>query len=456
MRYASCLRQPAAARSCSTTCARPKGDPGHRGGSGCRRRRPHRGAGSESRKASARFRFSCSRPIATMRRHRVSSWPCPAPPATGASRASTRKAWPPSGGSTSIELGGVSVEMILAASGGIPQRAHTMLLEWARDEASRRLAEAADYASAGRNDLRAAEAALVDHVTDIQSLAEQARLLGGADDGPAPGVCPFKGLASFEPADAHYFHGRERLVAELVARLVGSSLLGVVGPSGSGKSSVVRAGLLSAVAGGVLPGSHRWPRGSAPAGRAPAHLAPRCRVGGAAAVRSQRPTAALDSLPGGSPVPRGRSVRGDVHLCQDEEERAQFIAALTSRGARRPRAGGDRPRDSRGLLRALRRISRPRRPARGQPRPRGTHAGRRASPRHRAPRQRVGLVVEPPLVDALVAGVEVSPGGCRSSRRPCSSSGSAATARRCASPTTRRWAASRGRSRVWRRTRTAG
>ena len=47
-------------------------------------------------------------------------------------------------------------------------------------------------------------------------------------------------------------------MAELVARLVGSPLLAVVGPSGSGKSSAVRAGLLPALASGVLPGSERW------------------------------------------------------------------------------------------------------------------------------------------------------------------------------------------------------
>ena len=56
------------------------------------------------------------------------------------------------------------------------------------------------------------------------------------------------------------FFGRERLVAELVARLVGSPLLGVVGPSGSGKSSVVRAGLMPALEAGILPGSERWRR----------------------------------------------------------------------------------------------------------------------------------------------------------------------------------------------------
>jgi len=71
-------------------------------------------------------------------------------------------------------------------------------------------------------------------------------------------ACPYKGLAAFEAADAELFHGRERLVAELVARLVQADFLAVVGASGSGKSSVVRAGLLPALAQGVLPGSAQW------------------------------------------------------------------------------------------------------------------------------------------------------------------------------------------------------
>ena len=64
----------------------------------------------------------------------------------------------------------------------------------------------------------------------------------------APGTgrwyCPFKGLASFDLDDAEYYFGRERLVAELVARLVGAPLLGIVGPSGSGKSLGPAGGLL--------------------------------------------------------------------------------------------------------------------------------------------------------------------------------------------------------------------
>jgi class 3 adenylate cyclase/WD40 repeat protein len=75
---------------------------------------------------------------------------------------------------------------------------------------------------------------------------------------PAPVACPYKGLVSFQPADAGDFHGRELLVAELIARLVSSRFLAVIGASGSGKSSAVRAGLLPALARGAVPGSQTW------------------------------------------------------------------------------------------------------------------------------------------------------------------------------------------------------
>ena len=79
-----------------------------------------------------------------------------------------------------------------------------------------------------------------------------------SDELPADVACPYKGLAAFEAEDAEYFFGREELVAELTARLAGTRFLAVVGPSGSGKSSVVRAGLLPAVWAGALPGSKAW------------------------------------------------------------------------------------------------------------------------------------------------------------------------------------------------------
>ena len=75
---------------------------------------------------------------------------------------------------------------------------------------------------------------------------------------PADVPCPYKGLAAFEPEDADYFFGREELIAELTARLAETRFLGVVGPSGSGKSSVVRAGLLPTIWRDELPGSKDW------------------------------------------------------------------------------------------------------------------------------------------------------------------------------------------------------
>jgi WD40 repeat protein len=75
----------------------------------------------------------------------------------------------------------------------------------------------------------------------------------------APSILPYKGLAPFQREDAELFFGRDALVDLLVARLQHGSTLVVGGPSGSGKSSVVRAGLLPALASGALPGSESWP-----------------------------------------------------------------------------------------------------------------------------------------------------------------------------------------------------
>lgn len=70
--------------------------------------------------------------------------------------------------------------------------------------------------------------------------------------------CPYKGLAAFQSEDASYFFGREDLVEELVNRLQQSRMLVLGGSSGSGKSSVLRAGLLPSVAANAIPGSENW------------------------------------------------------------------------------------------------------------------------------------------------------------------------------------------------------
>jgi hypothetical protein len=103
-------------------------------------------------------------------------------------------------------------------------------------------------------------------VADLELARERDRLYGAdaaEESGGEAGsrtICPYKGLAAFEAADAPYYFGRERLIAELIARFVGGTFLGLVGDSGSGKSSALRAGLLPALAGGVLPGSGDWPQ----------------------------------------------------------------------------------------------------------------------------------------------------------------------------------------------------
>ncbi|MEV4628206.1 AAA family ATPase [Micromonospora sp. NPDC049523] len=77
---------------------------------------------------------------------------------------------------------------------------------------------------------------------------------------------PYRGLWPFQEDHADVFYGRERLTAELTGRLEqrlsGLGMLVVTGASGAGKSSLVRAGLLPAIARGRLaaPGSADWPR----------------------------------------------------------------------------------------------------------------------------------------------------------------------------------------------------
>jgi WD40 repeat protein/serine/threonine protein kinase len=75
-------------------------------------------------------------------------------------------------------------------------------------------------------------------------------------------INPYKGLRAFEEADAADFFGRETLVNRLLERLAEDALyanfLAIVGPSGSGKSSVVSAGLIPATRRGTITQSDKW------------------------------------------------------------------------------------------------------------------------------------------------------------------------------------------------------
>ena len=256
-------------------------------------------------------------------------------------------------------------------------------------------------------------------------------------------VCPYKGLATFDVDDAEYFFGRERLVAELVARLVGAPLLGVVGPSGSGKSSVLRAGLLPALAGGVLPGSDALGARADPSRRAPDARASRAPSTGSATGIGARA--------------RGRPVRGAVHRLPGRagarrvRRRARACRCATRTAAAR------RARAARRLLRPLRRLPRAVAPARRQPRARRTDVARRAAARDRAAgAARRAAASSPSSSTRCWPTSRASRAPCRCCRPRCSSSGGSATGGACGSPRTSAAAASRAPSRGWPRTRSSG
>ena len=90
------------------------------------------------------------------------------------------------------------------------------------------------------------EPELTNHFVELAESARQ-------EDAPAPGVAPYKGLLFFDELDADLFFGREDLTALHVRHVMdlavdsSSRFLAVVGASGSGKSSLVRAGLAVAL-----------------------------------------------------------------------------------------------------------------------------------------------------------------------------------------------------------------
>ena len=204
------------------------------------------------------------------------------------------------------------VDALAAESGAVPLAVHRVARDWARARASAAIGASAGRAGNERGELRSAEAELSDDLLAFQALEELARRYSGAvGEPPLAAVCPFPGLATFDAAHAEYFFGRERLVAELVSRLVGSPLLAVIGPSGSGKSSAVRAGLLPALAGAVLPGSERWRQALMRPGPHPLAQLDRVRP-----ERGERAVLAVDQF------------EEVFTVCRDEEERTAFLDSL--------------------------------------------------------------------------------------------------------------------------------
>lgn len=96
----------------------------------------------------------------------------------------------------------------------------------------------------------------------LQALPGKRRVGAYDDIDPENIPDPFKGLEAFQQTDAHFFFGREELIRKCLKRLQQSQsrrFLAVVGGSGSGKSSLVRAGVIPEIRAGTLPASDSWP-----------------------------------------------------------------------------------------------------------------------------------------------------------------------------------------------------
>ncbi|MFI6097001.1 XRE family transcriptional regulator [Lentzea sp. NPDC051213] len=115
---------------------------------------------------------------------------------------------------------------------------------------------------------------------------------------------PYVGLSAYRAEDASRFFGRERLVEDLLTRVQRQKFVAVFGPSGSGKSSLIRAGLLPQLPAHILltPGEH------------PLQLVPGFPA-------DQETVIVVDQF------------EEVFTLCQDPDERSQFIAELLSRRA---------------------------------------------------------------------------------------------------------------------------
>ena len=304
--------------------------------------------------------------------------------------------------------------------------------ELTRARAVRRVRDATSRLTAERPALRAVEDDLAGSIVELQAGREAQSPRTASSSARSRAWPPSR---SRTPV----FFGRERLVAELVARLAGAPLTGIVGSSGSGKSSALRAGLLAALAPASCPAATAGrspccgpgaPAAGARGGDGGRLRRPAGRSPSTSSRRSSRPAAtrasARRSPTRSSPAPRSArralvlvAVRADFYgRCAAYPELSRWL------GANHVLVGPMR-RDE--LRRAIER-----------------------------PARRAGLEVEPALVDALLADVEGRPGRCRCCRPRCSSCGSTATGVACAWRPTSTPAACRARSPGSPSARTAG
>jgi len=199
---------------------------------------------------------------------------------------------------------------------------------------------------------------------------------------PADVPCPYKGLVAFEPDDADIFFGRERLVEDLVERLGDAPFLAVVGASGNGKSSLVRAGVVPALQ--RRDGTLR-----------PVILTPGVHPRAALEVAGDARLLVVDQF------------EEVFTLCRDDDERRAFIDALLDAAERGTRVVIALRADFYGHCAVYPRLASALEDRQALVGPMSEEELRRAIER---PADRAGLLLEPGLVEGILRDVVGEPG----------------------------------------------
>jgi WD40 repeat protein len=184
---------------------------------------------------------------------------------------------------------------------------------------------------------------------DSRALQDLVNAIKGIPFGPevvveSSDVCPYRGLQVFDTEDAEYYFGRDGEIQRLLEKLKTDRFLAVLGPSGSGKSSLVRAGLLPALLRGAIPGVRSWRTCILRPGPAPLTSLAAATAGLAQDVSMQATLDGLGSDPRTLHLAVVQALGADAAedralfvvdqfeevftLCADEDERRALIANL--------------------------------------------------------------------------------------------------------------------------------